>query len=81
MAFAIGQKVWAKPNSRRGYHRATIIYEIDNGEAFLLRWRKRGQDNSVVCARNMRPFDALMGLARTIRGVRYHDADMARGVP
>eukprot|EP00957_Ditylum_brightwellii_P098410 7497832-Ditylum_brightwellii.AAC.1 len=81
MAFAIGQKVWAKPAGSRGYHRATIVDEIDNGEAFLLRWRKHGQDDSVVHIRNMRPFDALMGLTRIVHGVRYHDADMAGGVP
>eukprot|EP00957_Ditylum_brightwellii_P090473 6889752-Ditylum_brightwellii.AAC.1 len=81
MAFAIGQKVWAKPNGRCGYHRATIVNEIDNGEAFLLRWRKCGQDDSVICARDMRPFNASMGLARTAHGVRYHNADMAGGVP
>eukprot|EP00957_Ditylum_brightwellii_P093591 7126850-Ditylum_brightwellii.AAC.1 len=81
MAFAIGQKVWAKPNGKCGYHCAAIVDEIDNGEVFLLRWRKRGQDDSVVRARDMRPFDASMGLARTICGVRYHDANMAGGVP
>eukprot|EP00957_Ditylum_brightwellii_P082954 6306813-Ditylum_brightwellii.AAC.1 len=81
MAFKIGQKVWAKPASGCRYHHATIVDEIDNGEVFLLRWRKHGQDNSVVCARNMRPFDALMGLARTVRGVRYHNTDMNGGVP
>eukprot|EP00957_Ditylum_brightwellii_P014619 1101867-Ditylum_brightwellii.AAC.1 len=76
MPFEISQKVWAKPASRRGYHCATIIDEIDSGDAFLLRWRKHSQDNSVVSARNMRPFDASMGLTRTVCGVRYHDADM-----
>eukprot|EP00957_Ditylum_brightwellii_P011799 890262-Ditylum_brightwellii.AAC.1 len=81
MAFTIGQKVWAKPNSRHGYPCATIVDEIDNGEAFLLRWRKRGRDNSVVHARDMRPFDATMGITMTFRGVRYHNADMAGGVP
>eukprot|EP00957_Ditylum_brightwellii_P070071 5322228-Ditylum_brightwellii.AAC.1 len=69
MAFKIGQKVWAKPVSGHGYHHATIVDEIDNAEAFLLRWRKHGWDNSVICARNMRPFVALMGLARTMCGV------------
>eukprot|EP00957_Ditylum_brightwellii_P123864 9441924-Ditylum_brightwellii.AAC.1 len=81
MAFKIGQKVWAKHAGRCGYHCATIVDEIDNGEVFLLRWRKCGWDNSVVRARNIRPFDALMGLARTVRGVRYHNTDMAGGVP
>ena len=81
MAFAIGQKVLEKPNGGRGYHRATIVMEIDNGEAFLLRWRKHNWNNSIVCARNMRPFVALMGLARTMRGVRFHNMDMAGGVP
>eukprot|EP00957_Ditylum_brightwellii_P055995 4243622-Ditylum_brightwellii.AAC.1 len=81
MAFTIGQKFWAKPNGRCGYHRATIVNEIDDGEAFLLRWRKHSRVDSVVRARDMRPFDASIGLARTVRGVRYHDADMAGGVP
>eukprot|EP00957_Ditylum_brightwellii_P150934 11493394-Ditylum_brightwellii.AAC.1 len=81
MVFKIGQKSWAKPAGGCGYHRASIVMEIDNGEVFLLRWKKRGRDDSVICTRNMRPFVALMGLARTIRGVRYHVADMAGGVP
>ena len=81
MAFEVGQKVWAKPNGGRGYHCATIVMEIDNGEAFLLRWRKHDRVDSVVRARDIRPFDASVGLARTVRGVRYHDADMAGGVP
>ena len=81
MVFEIGQKVWAKPTSRHGYHHATVVDKIDNGEAFLLRWRKHDWNNSIVCARNMRPFNASMGLARTVRGVRYHNTDMAGGVP
>eukprot|EP00957_Ditylum_brightwellii_P010264 776146-Ditylum_brightwellii.AAC.2 len=81
MAFKIGQKVWAKLAGGHGYHRATIVNEIDNGEAFLLRWMKHSQDNSVVCVRNMRPFDSLMALTRTVRGVRYHGTDMAGDVP
>eukprot|EP00957_Ditylum_brightwellii_P155617 11845720-Ditylum_brightwellii.AAC.1 len=40
MAFNIGQKVWAKHSGCHGYHHATIVIEIDNGESFLLRWRK-----------------------------------------
>eukprot|EP00957_Ditylum_brightwellii_P148436 11301034-Ditylum_brightwellii.AAC.1 len=78
---SIPQRVWAKPAGGRGYHRATIVDEIDSGEAFLLRWTKSGWDDSVICARNMRSFDASMGLTRTIRGVRYHDTDMAGGAP
>eukprot|EP00957_Ditylum_brightwellii_P202477 15330345-Ditylum_brightwellii.AAC.1 len=81
MTFKIGQKVWAKPAGRHGYHCASIVDEINNGEAFLLRWRKHDWNNSIVCARNMRPYVALMGLARTMHGVRYHNADMAGGVP
>eukprot|EP00957_Ditylum_brightwellii_P090208 6870602-Ditylum_brightwellii.AAC.1 len=81
MAFKISQKVWAKPAGGRGYHRATIVDEIDNGEVFLLRWRKHNRNDSIICARNMRPFVASMGLARTVRSVRYHNADMAGGVP
>eukprot|EP00957_Ditylum_brightwellii_P204787 15340852-Ditylum_brightwellii.AAC.1 len=81
MAFKIGQKVWAKPAGGRGYHRATIVDKIDNGGAFLIRWKKRGRDDSVAWARNMRPFVASMGLARTVCGVRYHNTDMAGGVP
>eukprot|EP00957_Ditylum_brightwellii_P068400 5192533-Ditylum_brightwellii.AAC.1 len=65
MVFEIGQKVWAKPTDRRGYHRATIVNKIDNGEAFLLRWRKCNRNNSIVCARNMKPYIASMGFART----------------
>eukprot|EP00957_Ditylum_brightwellii_P166492 12673139-Ditylum_brightwellii.AAC.1 len=81
MVFEISQKVWAKPTGRNGYHSATIVDEIDNGEAFLLRWGKRNWNDSIICARNIRPYLASMGLARTVRGVRYHDADMAGGVP
>ena len=81
MAFGIGQKVWAKPSGRRGYHRATIVDKIGNGEAFLLRWRKHNWNDSIICARNMRPYVASMGLAKTVRGVRYHNTDMAGGVP
>eukprot|EP00957_Ditylum_brightwellii_P206232 15347456-Ditylum_brightwellii.AAC.1 len=66
MVLKIGQKVWAKPPGGRGYHCATIVDEIDNGEAFLLRWRKRNRNNSIVCARDMRPSVASMGLARTL---------------
>eukprot|EP00957_Ditylum_brightwellii_P120199 9172162-Ditylum_brightwellii.AAC.1 len=69
MAFKIGQKVWAKPASGCEYHHATIVMEVDNGEVFLLRWRKHNRDNSVICTRNMRPSTALMGLARTVHGV------------
>eukprot|EP00957_Ditylum_brightwellii_P162220 12352344-Ditylum_brightwellii.AAC.1 len=58
MVVEIGQKVWAKPTGRHGYHRATIVDKIDNGEALLLRWRKRNWNNSNVCARNMRPYIA-----------------------
>eukprot|EP00957_Ditylum_brightwellii_P019247 1451425-Ditylum_brightwellii.AAC.1 len=70
MVFKIGKKVWAKSTGRNGYHRATIVDEIDNGEAFLLRWRKHNWKDSIVCARDMRPYVASMGLARTVRGVR-----------
>eukprot|EP00957_Ditylum_brightwellii_P131463 10026717-Ditylum_brightwellii.AAC.1 len=69
MAFKIGQKVWAKPAGRHGYHHDTIVDEIDNGDVFLLRWRKCNCHDSIVCARNMRPYVASMGLARTVRGV------------
>eukprot|EP00957_Ditylum_brightwellii_P143819 10958986-Ditylum_brightwellii.AAC.1 len=81
MVFEIGQKVWAKPTGRHGFHFATIIDEIDNGGAFLLRWRKHNWNGSILCAKNMRPYIASMGLARTMRGVKYHNADMAGGVP
>eukprot|EP00957_Ditylum_brightwellii_P121520 9268126-Ditylum_brightwellii.AAC.1 len=80
MVFKIGQKVWAKPSANQGYHRVTIVMEVDNGEAFLLRWRKHNWNNSVVCARNLRPFIVLMGLARSVRDVRYHSTDMVGGV-
>eukprot|EP00957_Ditylum_brightwellii_P169059 12867732-Ditylum_brightwellii.AAC.1 len=81
MVFEIDQKVWAKSTGRNEYHRATIVDEIDNGKAFLLRQRKHNWNDSIVCARNMRPYIALMGLSRTMCGVRYHNADMAGGVP
>eukprot|EP00957_Ditylum_brightwellii_P050711 3845191-Ditylum_brightwellii.AAC.1 len=81
MAFEIGKKVWTKPAGRRRYHHATIVNEIYNGKAFFLRWRKHSWDDSVVCSRTMRPFVTLMGLTRTVCGVRYHDTDMAGGVP
>eukprot|EP00957_Ditylum_brightwellii_P134445 10249940-Ditylum_brightwellii.AAC.1 len=81
MAFKIGQKDWAKPFANQEYYHATIVMEIDNGEAFLLWWGKHNWNNSIVCARNLRPFIALIGLARTVCGVRYHDTDMAGGVP
>eukprot|EP00957_Ditylum_brightwellii_P201658 15326627-Ditylum_brightwellii.AAC.1 len=81
MAFKIGQKVWAKATDGCGYHSATIVNEIDNDEAFLLRWRKCGWDNSVARARNMRPFVASMDLARTVHSVRHHNTGMAGGVP
>eukprot|EP00957_Ditylum_brightwellii_P125243 9547250-Ditylum_brightwellii.AAC.1 len=81
MVFKIGHKVWAKPSGHRGYHHATIVMVLDNGEAFLLRWRKHGWDNSIVCARNLRLFIAFEGLAVTVSGVRYHNTDMAGGVP
>eukprot|EP00957_Ditylum_brightwellii_P097680 7440170-Ditylum_brightwellii.AAC.1 len=78
MALNIGQKVWAKHSGCHGYHRVTIVMEIYNGESFLLRWRK---DVSVICARNMMPFIASHGLTVTMRGVRYHSADMAGSAP
>eukprot|EP00957_Ditylum_brightwellii_P176871 13473036-Ditylum_brightwellii.AAC.1 len=81
MAFEIGQKVWAKPSANHGYHHATIVMEVDNGEAFLLRRRKRNWNDSVIHARNLRPFIASEDLAVTVRGVRCHDADMSGGVP
>eukprot|EP00957_Ditylum_brightwellii_P155097 11806319-Ditylum_brightwellii.AAC.1 len=81
MVFKMSQTVWAKPTGRNRYHRATIVDKIDNGEAFLLRWRKRNWNNIIICARNMRLYVASMGLARSVCGVRYHDADMAGGVP
>eukprot|EP00957_Ditylum_brightwellii_P088613 6749421-Ditylum_brightwellii.AAC.1 len=81
MVFKIDQKVWAQPTGRHGYHHVTIVDEIDNGEAFLLDWRKHNWNDSIVRARNMRPYIASMDLARTVRGVRYHNADMAGGVP
>eukprot|EP00957_Ditylum_brightwellii_P209660 15362688-Ditylum_brightwellii.AAC.1 len=81
MMFKIDQKVWAKPAGRHGYYHATIVDEIENGEVFLLRWRKHSWNNSIVCARNMRPYVALIVLARTMRGVRYHNTDTAGVVP
>eukprot|EP00957_Ditylum_brightwellii_P046992 3567702-Ditylum_brightwellii.AAC.1 len=62
MVFEINQKVWANPTGRNGYHHATVVGKIDKGEAFLFRWRKCNWNNSIVCARNMRPFIASLGL-------------------
>eukprot|EP00957_Ditylum_brightwellii_P162232 12353152-Ditylum_brightwellii.AAC.1 len=62
MAFDTRQKVWAKQSGHHGYHRATIVMEINNGKAFLLRWRKQCWGNIIVCARNMRPLIASQGL-------------------
>eukprot|EP00957_Ditylum_brightwellii_P163292 12433668-Ditylum_brightwellii.AAC.1 len=65
MAFNISQRVWAKHFANHGYHRATIVMEIDNGEAFLPRWRKQHWADSVICARNLRPLIASEGIAVT----------------
>eukprot|EP00957_Ditylum_brightwellii_P158432 12058616-Ditylum_brightwellii.AAC.1 len=80
MAFDIEQKVWAKCSGNHGYHHATIIMENDNSELFLLRWRNQCWDDSIICARNMRPFIASQGFAVTMRGDRYHNTGMAGGV-
>ncbi len=81
MAFEIDQKVWAKPIGRHGYHCATIVIEVNNGEAFLVRRKKDNWNNNIVKARDMRSFIASMGMGRTVNGVRYHNADMADNVP
>eukprot|EP00957_Ditylum_brightwellii_P096072 7319691-Ditylum_brightwellii.AAC.1 len=80
MLFYIRQKVWAKP-SGHGYHCATIVNGTDNGAKFLTRWRKQHWDDSVICARNLRPLIKSQCLVVTMHGIMYHGTDMAGGVP
>eukprot|EP00957_Ditylum_brightwellii_P146680 11165565-Ditylum_brightwellii.AAC.1 len=56
MPFYLGQTIWAKYPGH-GYHHVTIIIEINNGEIFLVRWRK-GTGVLVLLGQEMVAVDA-----------------------